>query len=169
MACELCGAALGPRKPGQRFCGVVCRTRAGIARALVRRRARGVAPRRKGEDPEKRKQWSKRWYTRAEARGRAFLYELKNRPCMDCGRSFPPYVMQFDHARGVKVFTIGQQAKRSLVALAREVAKCDVVCANCHFIRTHERTQKKVSREKSQRFVPELLDLAQAREGQEGA
>jgi uncharacterized OB-fold protein len=63
--------------------------------------------------------------------------KLKSVPCMDCGRSFPPYVMDFDHVRGRKSYEISRV--RSMAKVLAEVGKCDVVCSNCHRIRTHSR------------------------------
>lgn len=68
-----------------------------------------------------------------------FVAEAKSVPCADCGVRYPPYVMDFDHL-GDKVFAIA--AKKSSVSkevLLAEIAKCDVVCANCHRERTHRR------------------------------
>jgi hypothetical protein len=57
---------------------------------------------------------------------------------MDCGGTFPPECMDFDHRPGEKkLFGIGQGLRRKLEALLAEIAKCDLVCANCHRIRTH--------------------------------
>ena len=68
------------------------------------------------------------------------IQALKNIPCMDCGVQYPSYVMQFDHARGVKSFTISREMPAlGLEKLLAEIAKCDVVCANCHAARTHNR------------------------------
>jgi len=68
-----------------------------------------------------------------------FYYEAKNKPCMDCGIQFAPYVMQFDH-RNPKDKQAGPAtlAHRTtdLEKLKEELSKCDVVCANCHADRT---------------------------------
>jgi hypothetical protein len=65
--------------------------------------------------------------------------ELKSKPCADCSESYPPYVMDFDHKSG-KEFCIAKCAGRvSRRRLLKEAAKCDVVCANCHRERTHQR------------------------------
>lgn len=73
---------------------------------------------------------------------RAVVYAAKDRPCADCGKTYPPYVMDFDHVRGEKLFNLGENgATRSLEVLQAEIDKCDVVCANCHRIRTWERRQ----------------------------
>jgi len=72
---------------------------------------------------------------------RAFVNEQKSKPCMDCGGTFPPVCMDFDHrdpalkVREISMFTGGWEA------LKAEIAKCDLVCANCHRIRTSERKQ----------------------------
>jgi hypothetical protein len=69
-----------------------------------------------------------------------FLRDLRRRPCADCGQSFPPWVMDFDHRDPrTKSFALaaGHALLKSRNVLAAEVAKCDVVCANCHAIRTY--------------------------------
>lgn len=73
---------------------------------------------------------------------REFLWSLKRKPCMDCGIEYPPYVMDFDHVRGVKEFPISEGVMKSSIRILLEVAKCDVVCANCHRIRTFTRKLK---------------------------
>jgi hypothetical protein len=75
----------------------------------------------------------------AAAKARAFLDGIKDVPCMDCGNKFPPCAMDFDHVRGAKLFDIGRGKQRNRPELVAEIAKCDVVCANCHRIRTAER------------------------------
>lgn len=66
--------------------------------------------------------------------------ELKGKPCADCAKTFPYYVMDFDHVRGTKLFTLGEApARRGRDQILEEAAKCDVVCSNCHRIRTHKR------------------------------
>lgn len=65
--------------------------------------------------------------------------EIKSAPCTDCGRTYPPYVMDLDHARGKKSFNVSRGVCRALKTLLEEIAKCDVVCANCHRQRTYRR------------------------------
>jgi hypothetical protein len=54
---------------------------------------------------------------------------------------YPPYVMDFDHVRDKKSFEIGIAVGRNkpLAKLLPEIEKCDVVCSNCHRVRTHNR------------------------------
>lgn len=72
---------------------------------------------------------------------RAHVDEVKSTPCTDCGESYPPWVMDLDHrdpedkvADVSKLTSSGNWAK-----LLAEIEKCDVVCANCHRQRTHDR------------------------------
>ena len=60
-------------------------------------------------------------------------------PCFDCGGNFRYYQKDFDHL-GAKVYNLGTQGKKlNEVTLRIEMAKCDVVCANCHRARTYLR------------------------------
>jgi hypothetical protein len=76
---------------------------------------------------------------------RRLIREAKDRPCSDCGDRFPYFVLDFDHRPGTeKLFNIGRDAlaRCSIDALRREIAKCDVVCANCHRARTYRSTSE---------------------------
>ncbi len=77
-------------------------------------------------------------------KNREIIRSAKSRPCADCGEQYPYYVMQFDHVRGKKEFNIGAigpTASRS--RLLEEIEKCEVVCANCHAERSHQRLMAK--------------------------
>lgn len=64
----------------------------------------------------------------------------KDQPCTDCKRRYPPYVMDFDHRDGnTKVNNVAGMRGWPLKKLVAEIEKCDVVCSNCHRIRTHLR------------------------------
>ncbi len=72
------------------------------------------------------------------ARRRDWLDEQKSESCLDCGVAFPPCVMDFDHREGEeKLFNIGASGGIALAVVKKEIAKCDLVCANCHRIRTY--------------------------------
>lgn len=72
---------------------------------------------------------------------RALVAEWKRVPCSDCGGTFPSYCMDFDHRPGtIKEFGIASTGMTyAIKRLEAERLKCDVVCANCHRIRTAER------------------------------
>lgn len=67
----------------------------------------------------------------------------ESKPCLDCGVSYPYYVMQFDHTGSDKVGSISKMvsSRISWAAIQLEIAKCDLVCANCHAARTWGRQQ----------------------------
>lgn len=70
---------------------------------------------------------------------RAYLISQKNKPCTDCKIQYPYYVMHFDHlGLEPKLFNLSQKmySKRKII---EEIAKCELVCANCHAERTHRR------------------------------
>lgn len=107
--------------------------------------------------PEQRAKWNRTYYERggkakvdakrAEYRARniAFLNALKNKPCADCNQAYPVVCMDFDHInedkdRALSILAFGCA---SLDRLAHEVAKCEVVCSNCHRIRTARRREGK--------------------------
>lgn len=79
------------------------------------------------------------------ARLQVFLNGLKAKPCADCGGSFPPECMDFDHVRGDKRKGVGALVHVSERVLLMEIAKCELVCANCHRIRTGRRRQEAVA------------------------
>lgn len=42
-----------------------------------------------------------------------FIREGKNKPCMDCKKSYPYYTMQYDHVRGKKLYAMANIHKYS--------------------------------------------------------
>lgn len=62
-------------------------------------------------------------------------------PCADCGIQYPSYVMDFDHLGEVeKLFHPSRGGRYGRNKAMAEVAKCEIVCSNCHRIRTHNRS-----------------------------
>jgi len=83
-----------------------------------------------------------------------FLKGLKNKPCHDCGNSFPHYVMDFDHLDN-KIMNLSNPKVRrwGKNRILTEVAKCHLVCANCHRIRTHIRGQHVTSEASNEMLI----------------
>ena len=77
---------------------------------------------------------------------RTFVIKAKDTPCKDCNIKYPYYVMDFDYVRGKKDFELARAAShyRSLDTIQKEIDKCDVVCSNCHRIRTFTRMSSSV-------------------------
>jgi hypothetical protein len=86
---------------------------------------------------EKRARW--------EAKMRALVLTAKDCPCVDCGRSWHPLVMEFDHLPGTKKrANLGDAPARKFgrETIQAEIAKCEVLCPTCHRIRALRRLGK---------------------------
>lgn len=115
------------------------------------------------KDKEKRREYHRKymkdvWYPKNRTKHIRYVKDLKNRLsdyvinykkerfCIDCG--FPgykcPQVLDFDHMKDKK-FDISQHSLHilSLDKLKIEIEKCELVCANCHRIRTMNRRRNK--------------------------
>lgn len=79
-------------------------------------------------------------------RNRAYLQQIKvERGCADCGFNSHPAALDFDHLPGVdKKYRVCTMAEMRRTAVDAEIAKCEVVCANCHRIRTIQRRNKEI-------------------------
>jgi hypothetical protein len=69
-----------------------------------------------------------------------WIASLKTGPCVDCKNSYPPCVMDFDHLNN-KEFNIStaRACGYGKAKILKEISKCELVCSNCHRIRTHNR------------------------------
>lgn len=101
------------------------------------------------KDPQKQKEVQAAYYQKNKEKCRKLhrdyrhkianmINEAKNTPCADCDVLYPPYVMDFDHKDPLeKSFNISRATRtHSIPKLLEEIAKCEVVCSNCHRIRT---------------------------------
>lgn len=103
-------------------------------------------------DPEKNRSYFKKWWEankdtqkmrvrRNQKRFKQEVAALKMHPCLDCG--FVPVdacQMDWDHVDGVKVNGVSQLvALGSMSRVLDEISKCELVCANCHRLRTKTR------------------------------
>ena len=71
----------------------------------------------------------------------AYVDKVKDIPCVDCHNRFPVECMDLDHIRGEKRTDVSAMIHRpySIQSVVEEVKKCEVVCDNCHRIRTRKR------------------------------
>ena len=71
------------------------------------------------------------------------LWDLKELSgCVDCKEKYPHFMLDFDHLPEFEKLGSPTQiiATYSSARALVEVAKCEVVCANCHRIRTWNRS-----------------------------
>lgn len=95
-------------------------------------------------DPANAKKANQATVARNRERADLLIAQFKTKPCMDCGNTFPTCCMDFDHRLGTeKSFELKYKnfACKPISAIVDELAKCDLVCANCHRIRTVARNQ----------------------------
>ena len=101
------------------------------------------------KDPEKQKAAQRMWYERnresiienvkeRKRKIKAFVlqYKLDNSICVDCGISYPPHILDFDHLHDKKFKISAAHKSKSIETIKEEIAKCEIVCANCHRHRT---------------------------------
>lgn len=141
LICEYCGEEFVKSvytRSVQRYCKSACQASAyyrknkeKLCRAHKERRLR---------DKLQYGEGFRRSYPRA-IRIHAWYKEIKSQPCTDCGLCFDPCCMDFDHVRGEKTHPISHMLRQeySMERIEEEIAKCELVCANCHRIRTRDR------------------------------
>jgi len=123
LTCQKCGNIFLGYRPSDKFCSSKCSN----------------SSERKYETVRKFQQ-----------KRRQFLNDYKlEKGCTDCGFKEHPAALHFDHVKGEKKFNVSQDPKRSMEDLLVEIEKCEVVCANCHSIRTSERGQYRGSNHRS--------------------
>lgn len=92
------------------------------------------AARRKDPDVAERQRAHRRRHFEARAE---LVRAVKDAPCADCGGRFHPQSMDLDHRDGLqKAFDVSRGKLFGIERLRAEIAKCDVVCANCHRVRS---------------------------------
>lgn len=128
LTCEHCGVAFTRYACHQRsphtFCGPACRSQGMRLRSTQRRRAYD-----KSEAAERQRASHRRVYERRRAWYSAFM---QGKRCLRCGADGPnlqwhhvdPASKSFPVARGVNC--------RSQDIVLEEIAKCALLCRNCH-------------------------------------
>lgn len=74
-----------------------------------------------------------------------------NKTCADCGVQYRYWVMDFDHISDDKFDSINKLRNKNTETVVHEINKCELVCANCHKIRTH---RKKLSKDNNGIYCP---------------
>jgi hypothetical protein len=111
------------------------------ARLTPEQKAARVARNRERKTPEKRTQYKEANRLASQDRRRKFTLLKLGRPCFVCGGMFPPECLDWDHRPGTeKAFNISDVLGGApFNKIVDEIAKCDLVCANCHRVRTESR------------------------------
>src|SRR5688572_17252095 len=79
----------------------------------------------------------------ARQRAREIITEyFATHPCVDCGET-DSVVLTFDHIGIDKRDNVSDMVRNGLSVdtIRAEIAKCEVVCYNCHAIRTQKRSR----------------------------
>ena len=71
----------------------------------------------------------------------------KERGCSVCGYNEHACALDFDHLRD-KEFNISHDPKRAWNRILEEVEKCQILCANCHRVKTREEDVYYANRDK---------------------
>lgn len=122
--CSHCAKTFIPRTTLNVYCGSDCSSEARKIRE--RMRGRRVSAKNNTNVANHRRNTKTR------------LVEHHGGKCVDCGLVAPPYLYEFDHRDPkTKLFSISTGDTTSYDALLAESLKCDLVCPNCHRVRTH--------------------------------
>lgn len=82
---------------------------------------------------------------RSVDKARLLIDEMKRKPCADCKGMFPPICMDFDHINNDKNGNVSRMVSSgNITGALDEASKCEIVCSNCHRIRTAERVKKRI-------------------------
>ena len=100
-------------------------------------------------------QGNKKYWLDMNRRNRAnnrdrYNEEKSKHSCGKCGVKYPNYVMDYDHIDpSTKRMNISKMMGYSWSVILEEISKCELLCANCHRIKTYET----VNRQKQHRIT----------------
>ena len=141
--CLQCKDPLEDTHRNRKFCDNPCRDKYRYAingpRSTNEQRKEWYSIRmKKPEYREKLRKQGKKLYQKVQA----FLRNYKiEHGCKDCGYSEHHAALSFDHILGEKKLNVCNS--KSINQAKSEIEKCEVVCFNCHSIRTFERLQER--------------------------
>lgn len=137
--CAFCFIEMPEAHFNRRYCSDIC-----YNKARYEREGQRSTKEQRSEWYEKRKQvpgYKEKIREQARLRSqdiKKFLAEYKTaKGCTDCGYNTHHSALDFDHVRGEKEINVS--LAKSIEQAKIEIEKCEVVCSNCHRIRTYER------------------------------
>lgn len=106
-----------------------------------RRRAERGLPRLTAKEAVAKREYDRRRGRRLRSQFTSQLARIKlGRGCADCGYRDHAAALHFDHLPGTqKLQEVSQMARKPWADVLAEIDKCEVVCANCHALRTAAR------------------------------
>lgn len=140
--CERCNETFvfGNKAHWQRFCSAYCRHKQWTDnnRDKLNSQVRKYRAKRYKEEGS----W---WDAGTKAKElKQWMIELKSKPCTDCGNTYDTCCMEFDHIiDSGKEYNLGSMFSHhySKELIQTELDKCELVCSNCHRIRTRNKRQ----------------------------
>lgn len=136
--CVRCASDFVQTRVEQRYCDAECRYKHWVSNNRAKHNAsvRQYRARRYLTDGE--------WLDRSpkSAALKVWMTQLKSEPCTGCGAQFEVCCMDFDHRPGTdKKYNVGSMFAHHYARelIEAEIAKCDLVCSNCHRVRTRDR------------------------------
>ncbi len=131
--CPCCLIEFKTKKIAKKFCSSICQVKHSNGNPTYNAE--------KYKERKKNPEWIKNRYEKDRQRHKKvkiFLREYKmSKGCAECGYIKHHSALQFDHVRGEKLIDVC--FAKSIEQAKKEIEKCEVVCANCHSIRTFER------------------------------
>ena len=143
MKCKYCGKEMGKVHLNRKYCSNTCYEKARYIKYGQR------------STSEQRREWYKNRCKKKGYRAKLckqihlrhlkvlkFLRDYKiSKGCIDCGYKKHHVALEFDHVKGKKYINVC--FAKSIEQAKKEIEKCEVVCANCHRIRTFNRCKRK--------------------------
>jgi hypothetical protein len=92
------------------------------------------------ESWKKRKEYYKKDVKERHSKNIKIIQEEKlKRGCACCGYRENAFALDFDHLDpNSKVEGVSRMSSRNIKKIKEEILKCQVLCANCHRIKTHD-------------------------------
>jgi hypothetical protein len=134
IPCGHCSVEFEPYRSHQKFCSSKCRQKSYFNENPEKKRAYEKANRLKHK--EKRSQADRK----RRLKSLEYIQQIKlENGCNKCGYKGHAAALDFNHLDPAqKSFNISSYLNSSREILDKEIAKCEVLCANCHRIHTYE-------------------------------
>ena len=136
FTCHQCGNTFTAKRTAK-FCSALCQNRSRVRATIPKHKVKEWRLARL-DRPGYRQQINAQANDRALAIRRWLDNHKLATGCADCGYKLHPHALHFDHLGGKEINVC---SAKSIAQAQREIAKCEVRCANCHAIKTHDRRQ----------------------------